>query len=199
MKAGRLRLAQVMGGRIVRYPRRAQGVIALAIAAIALAIMASPASAATTRADFVAQADPICQNGQAQEAVAIQPFAQALKRDKKHHNRKTRRRVGRAFLAYLIQYTNIERAVNAQLATLPVAPDDISLIQVWLRARGELLDLESRFLLGTSSQGKGLKGLGHFLNDFFTLIGKEYEVADMVRDFGFTYCTAPPPETQVIV
>lgn len=175
-----------------------RGAIALGISMVALAITAAPASATTTRADFVAQADPICQNGQAQEAAAIQPFIAAVKHSKKHHNRKARRRLTRTFIGYFIQYTNIERAVNAQLATVRVAPDDVSLIQVWLRARGELLDLESEFLLGPS-QGKGAKGLGQFLNDFFTLIGKEYEVADIVRDFGFQYCTAPPPEIQVIV
>jgi hypothetical protein len=179
--------------------KRVRGVIALAIGVVALAIMASPAGAATTRADFVAQADPICQNGQAQEAAAVQPFLAAAKRNKKHHNRKTKKRVARTFLTYFFQYTNIERAVNTQLATVPVAPDDVSLVQVWLRARNELLDLESRLFLGPADTGKGLKGFGRFLNDFFTLIGKEYEVADIVRDFGFHYCNAPPPELQLIV
>jgi hypothetical protein len=174
-----------------------RGAIALGISVVALAIIAAPASAATTRADFVAQADLICQNGQAQEAAAIQPFLAAIKRNKKHHSRKTKKRVTRAFLAYFFQYTNIERAVNTQLATVPVAPDDVSLVAVWLRTRSELLDLESKVILGPGP-GKGLKGFGQFLNDFFELIGKEYEAADLVRDFGFHYCNGPPPETQVI-
>jgi hypothetical protein len=182
----------------VRYRQLVGGVIALAITVIAPAIIASTASAAPTRADFVAQAEPICQSGQAQEALAFEPFVQALKRSKKHHTRKSRRSATRAFLAYFAQYANIERAVNAQLATLPVAPDDVSLIQVWLRARGELLDVESRLFLGPTSTGKGLKGLGQVVRDFFELIGKEYEVADIVRDFGFHYCAPPPPELQLI-
>ena len=172
--------------------------LTLAIAAGALAIGAGSASAATTRAEWVAQVDPICQNGQAQEAVAAAPLIQATKRAKKHRSRKTSRKADRALAAYFLQYANIERAVNAQIATVPPAPDDVSLIQVWLRSRGELLDLESRLLLGPSNPGKGLKGLGRLFADLFELIGKQYEVDDMVRDFGFHYCTAPPPEHQVI-
>jgi hypothetical protein len=31
------------------------------------------------------------------------------------------------------------------------------------------------------------------------MIGKQYEVSDIVKDFGFHYCSAPPPEIQIIV
>jgi hypothetical protein len=173
--------------------------IALAIALIALAIMATTAGAATTRAEYVSQVDPICQNGQAQEAAAVLPVIQATKRAKRHRNRKTAKRADRAFIVYFAEYANIERAVNAQIATVTPAPDDVSLVQVWLRARGELLDVESRLFLGPTNPGKGLKGLGHLLADFFEIIGKQYEVADIVRDFGFQSCTAPPPEIQFIL
>jgi hypothetical protein len=159
--------------------------------------MAVPAQAATTRADFVAQADPICQNGLAQEAVAIQPVIRAAKRVKKHHTRKAAKRFDRAFSFYFAQFANIERAVNAQIATVPVAPDDVSLIQVWLRARGELLDVESRLFL-RPTEGKGLKGFAQVFNDLFELIGRQLEVSDLVRDFGFQYCTLGQPELQII-
>jgi hypothetical protein len=166
-----------------------QGLIALGIGVVALAVMAAPASATTTRADFVAQVDPICQNGQTQEAVAAQPLFKATRRVKKHRNGKTSKKADRALLAYFAQYSNIERAVNAQIATIPPAPDDVSLVQVWLRVRGEALDAESRLFHTRLNPKAGFKGLAKF----FTLLGevliRQQEAADIVRDFGFQYCS----------
>jgi hypothetical protein len=171
----------------------ARKLIALAIALVALAITATSASAATTRAEFVAQADPICQNGQAQEAVAAQPLLRATKRAKKHKNRKTRRRADRALATYFAQYALIERAVNAQIATVPPAPDDVSLVGVWLRARGELIDFEGQLFNGSlGGNGGGLKGFAKFLTLIFEITGRQQEVADVVRDFGFQYCSQNP-------
>jgi hypothetical protein len=164
--------------------------IALAITLVALAITAGTASAATTRADYVAQVDPICQSAQAQEVVAAQPFVTALRREKKHRSRKTSRKADRALVLYFPQYSAIERAADAQIAMVPPAPDDISLIQVWLRARGELIDDESQ-LFGTlqGPKGGGLKALAQFFTLLFEIGGRQLEVADLVRDFGFQYCT----------
>ena len=169
---------------------RRGGVVIVGGVVAALAILAAPAQATTTRADWVAQVDPICQNGQTQELAALQPVLAAQKRAKKHHNRKARRRADRALIAYVFQYANIERAVNAQIATIPPAPDDVSLVQVWLRARGELLDLETQLFNGPTT-GKGLKGFEKVFSLLFELIGKQYEVSDIVRDFGFHYCSQP--------
>jgi hypothetical protein len=176
-----------------------RALIAFGLAVSFLAIAATSASAATTRAEFVAQVDPICQNGQAQEAVALQPVKRATKRASKHRDsRKLRRRLSRAFGLYYEQRAAIERAVNAQIAAVPPAPDDVSLVQVWLRARGELLDLESQVLTGGVKPRKGLKGVGQIVNLFFQLIGRQQEVADLVRDFGFQYCNQTGDEFQFI-
>jgi hypothetical protein len=158
---------------------------ALACAAVGLAVFAAPANAATTRADWVAQVDPICQNGEAQEQSLIQPLIQATKRAEKHPKlrRKLNRRLERAYRSYFFAYGNIERAVNAQIATIPPAPDDVSLVQVWLRARGELVDLETGLLAHN-----GKKGAQKFFSSIFELLGRQFEVADLVRDFGFQYC-----------
>jgi hypothetical protein len=165
--------------------------IAIATALIAMAISASSADAATTRAEWVAQVDPICQNGQAQEAIAAQLLFGALRRAKKHPNRKTSRRADRALAVYFFQYANIERAVNTQIATIPPAPDDVSLVQVWLRARAELLDLETRLITGNVKTGKGLKGFTQAFSLLFELFGRQQEVTDLVRDFGFQHCSQP--------
>jgi hypothetical protein len=172
--------------------------IALAIAATALAIAAASASAATTRTEFVAQVDPICQNGQAQEAAAVQPFLRAVKREKKHRGRKASRKLKAALRTYFQQYAAIEQAVNAQIATVAPAPDDVSLVQVWLRARGELLDLETRLFTGGFKPKNGLKGVGQVFTLFFQLAGRQQEVSDLVRDFGFVNCNQATAENQFI-
>jgi len=173
--------------------------IASAIVAIALAVGAASASADTTRAEWVAQVDPVCQNGQAQEVVAAQPLQATVRRTKKHRDsRKSSQQLARAFTKYFQQYAAIERAVDAQIATIPPAPDDASLVQVWLRARGELLDLEGQFFTSGFKPKKGLKGLGQFFDSLFQLAGREQEVVDLVRDFGFRYCNQTSGEVQFI-
>jgi hypothetical protein len=172
--------------------------MAIAIGLVAMAIAAAPASAATTRAEWVAQVDPICQNGMAQEAAAAQPLIKASKRAKKQHNRKAERKIARALRNFFTQYAAIEAAVNAQIATVPPAIEDVSLIQVWLRARAELVDLERRLFTSKPQAGRGVKGFTRFLTDFFTLGARQLEIADLVRDFGFQYCNAPPPKTAIV-
>jgi hypothetical protein len=179
--------------------------IGLGALIVALAITGGTAQAATTRAEWVAQVDPICQNGQAQERVAIQPLISATKQAKKHRNlrgkaaKRAEKRLDIAFGSYFQQYALIERAVNAQITTIAPAQEDVSLVQVWLRARGELLDLETRLFTGGLKTGKGWKGLGQVFTTFFQLIGRQEEVADLVRDFGFQYCNSQAPsEFQLI-
>jgi hypothetical protein len=58
--------------------------IAIAIALVALAASAGTARAASTRAEYVAQVDPICQSAVTQEAAAAQPLTAAVRRMKKH-------------------------------------------------------------------------------------------------------------------
>ena len=173
------------------------GSIAAAIALIALAIAAAPAHAASTRAEYVAQVDPICKAGQDQVAIAAQPLLRAVKRARKHHaldSRKTQRRLSRLSRALLAQDAAIEHSVIDQIAAVPPVQEDVSLIQVWLRARTELADLESRLFV--TRPGRGIKGFTRLINGFFTLAARQLEVEDLVRDFGFQYCNTSTIETQ---
>jgi hypothetical protein len=156
-----------------------------------MAIGAATAHAASTRAEWVAQVDPICEAAQLQEGLASAQLAPLARRVKQHKgDRKTLRKFGRAFNSFLQQTIAIERGVNSQIAAIPPAPDDVSLVQVWLRVRGELLDSEGQ-LFGGPKPGKGLKGFGRFFSSLFQLIGREYETTDLVRDFGFQFCARP--------
>jgi hypothetical protein len=173
------------------------GVTAIAVAVAVLALSATSATAATTRAEYVAQVDPICLAGLNQEAVAANPLLKAVKRAKRHPGRKTDRRLSRALRSYFGQYTAIEHSVNDQIAAVPPAPDDVSLVGVWLRARGELIDLEGRLFI-SKPKGHGLKGFAQLFSSFFTLTARQLEVSDLIRDFGFQYCDAPPPEAALV-
>jgi hypothetical protein len=174
--------------------RRGQLSFALVVGAMAIAIVASPAQAAVTRADYVAQVDPICQAAASQEDSALQPVLRAVKRSQGHHrpSRKAERRLKRRYTTYLSQKAAIERAANDQIAAVPPAPDDVSLIQVWLRARNELVGLETGLL--SVIKDKPSQGIASFIR----LIGLEEEVYDLVRDFGFQYCNASPPVVAVV-
>jgi hypothetical protein len=173
-------------------PRSARNLIALVIAAVVLATAATSASAAASRTEYVAQVDPICQAGQVQEFAAAQPVLRATKHAQKHHklrNPKVEKRLARQFARYFSQYAAIEHQVNDQIAAVRPAPDDVSLIQVWLRARNELVDLENR-LFGSLGHPKRIKDPFKIFDSFFELAARDFEVADLVRDFGFQHCTS---------
>jgi hypothetical protein len=137
--------------------------------------MASPASAATTRAEYVAQVDPICQAGLAQEEAASRPVAKKLKRLHKQA-RKAR------FYDFVVI---VEQGVNAQIATIPPPIEDSSLIQVWLRARGEEVIVIQRMFRALAK--------GDFFAAFDLLLeieAKSTAASDLVRDFGFQHCSS---------
>ena len=163
--------------------------IAPAIIVIALAITATTAYGASTRAEYVAQVDPICATAQLQEAAAAEPLLAAKQRIRKQgKSRSNERKLNRALSFYISQHLAIERSANAQIATVPPALEDTSLVQVWLRARGELLDTEQQFFAGGLKPKGGVKAFARLFTTLFVLIGREFEVTDLVRDFSFNYC-----------
>jgi hypothetical protein len=172
--------------------KEAFAALALVSVGVLCAIAAPNAHAATTRAEYVAQVDPICQAGLAQETVAEQQLNRKLRRLKKHEGpRKTRgrtlKRQARALAQFFNVVVTVEQRVNAQIATIPPATEDTSLIQVWLRVRGQEIDLARR-MSHVFAKGRAFAGLGLL----FDLLAKAEEEFDLVQDFGFQYCTAPP-------
>jgi hypothetical protein len=175
-------------------PPVAPALAAIAIGLAAVAITAAPAAAASTRAEYVAQVDPICQAGLAQEDAAARPVLKKLKRIQKQrrqaHSRKTRARVTRRELRTLASFfdvvAKVEQGLNAQIATIPPAIEDTSLVQVWLRVRGEAVVATQR-LLRSFAKGDIFGALGLI----FEVEAKSEEASDLVRDFGFHYCTSP--------
>jgi hypothetical protein len=171
--------------------------LVLALVLVASAAFAPSANAATTRAEYVAKVDPICQAGLAQEGAAAKPLTKKLKRldrqFKKAHSRKARRRIdrreGRLLTHYFDFVAAVEQGVNSQIATIPPAIEDTSLIQVWLRARSEELVAIQR-AMRSLTKGDFFGGLGQLLD----VQTKAQEAADLVRDFGFHYCSSEEQE-----
>jgi hypothetical protein len=165
--------------------------IALAITVVAVGMTAATASAAPTRAEYVAQVDPICQAGLVQETAAARPLAKKLRRLKKHaHSRKARRRAAkrqaRALARFYDFVAGVEQGVTAQIAPIPPPTEDTSLIQVWVRVRGEEVVVTQR-LFRSFAKGDFFGAFGLL----FEVVAKSEEASDLVRDFGFQYCSAP--------
>jgi hypothetical protein len=182
----------VLGG----MPRVAQGLIAFAIFTIALAIVATNVNAATSRAEYVAQVDPICQAGQGQEFAAQHRAAKKLHRLRKHErsgSRKARKRTFRQedrLVSRLYDFiAAVEEGVNAQIAAITPAIEDTSLVQVWLRVRGEKVVATQR-VARAFAKGDPLSALILF----FDAEAKTEEAGDISRDLGFGYCSAPSKE-----
>jgi hypothetical protein len=158
-----------------------------------LAIAAASAYAASTRAEYVAQVDPICQAGQAQEDAIGGPVVKKLKRlqrrEKRAHSRKARaaaqKREFRLLARFYDSVSVIEQNVNTQIAAIPPAVEDTSLVQVWLRARGEEVVLTQR-LFRSVAKGDLFGAFGLLLE----VQAKSEEAIDLVRDFGFQHCTS---------
>jgi hypothetical protein len=171
--------------------------VALTVALVVLALGADTAYGATSRAEYVAQVDPICQAGLAQEAAAARPVVKKLKRlqkqERRARSRKARRRAAKRELRVVARFydfvTGVEQSVTAQIAAIPPAIEDTSLVQVWLRARGEQAVATQRLF---RSLAKG-DILGAFTL-LFEVEAKAEEVTDLVRDFGFHYCSSPEQE-----
>jgi hypothetical protein len=167
------------------------GFMAIAAGLVAMAIPVAPASAASTRAEYVAQVDPICQAGLAQETAAARPLVKKLHRLKKHaRSREARRRADKRRMRAVARFYDfvavVEQGVTAQIASIPPAIEDTSLVQVWLRARGEEVIATQRLFRSLAK--------GDFLGAFsllFEVSAKSEEASDLVRDFGFQYCSAP--------
>lgn len=174
----------------MRGPRT--GLIAAA-ALIALAVAASPAHAAGTRAEYVAQVDPICHTGDSQHRSAFKAYAKSVKRYLKHHPQHPRqddaykpsKTIIRMVVRYYTRGLQIERGVNSQLASISPVPGDEAAIGEWLRLRTGSADLLER-TIHAFHQSKIKFGLHLYVKS----IHKSLMAQLPISDFGFHYCAS---------
>ena len=96
------------------------------------------ASAATTRAEYIAQVDPICQTFVDPESSALSAYHKTYKRwvhDFSHGSLKGWVRQTKRTVATLRQFTLVHSSMTEQVAAVPPTPADARLISTWLEGR----------------------------------------------------------------
>ena len=159
--------------------RGAVAVFLLAIPIVAVVLLAipmvalTPAHAASTRAEYIAQADPICQSTQAAERRELGPKGTVLRLMKK----------GR-FKAAAHRYRNSGVAYSAgveQLAGLSPPSADVQLIGTWLQMLRAFIPVGNR---ATAAMAHG-RDPAKFLRRIGSM---NVQTHALVADFGFAYC-----------
>lgn len=138
-----------------------------------IAVWAVPAEAASTHAEYIAQADPICQSTEAAERQALGPKGTVLRLMKK----------GR-FKAAAHRYRNSGVAYSAgveQLAALSPPSADAQLIGTWV----QMLSAQSP----VAKQIAAAMAHGRSLDKLFRRLGSmNVQTRGLVANFGFQYC-----------
>jgi hypothetical protein len=164
-----------------------RGLTAVAAAAIALTILLpSTAGAASTRAEYIAQVDPICTS----YAGPLGNAFKAYHRNFKSMNRHAKSGTAKAFLkslrrtaASLNVVAQLHATMIEQIAAVPPAAADVPIIDNWLNA----LRLEQSNELGASSALLHFK-IGAFFKRLNQADGAVNAAGDAIRGFGFAAC-----------
>lgn len=162
--------------------------ITVAVMMVALAITAPGAQATATRAEYVAQVDPICQAAIGPQAKALNAFSKAFEHFKQRVKsgritKGTFTKLLRQTAGFLSRFKGIGANVTTQIEAVPPPPRDEGTVTLWLlnrRAAEELVD-------------SAVSALKHYrLKAYFRLIARaeatEAGARVLVSSFGFRYC-----------
>jgi hypothetical protein len=137
------------------------------------AVWAAPADAASTRDEYIAQADPICQSTEAAERRALGPKGTVLRLMKKGRFKAAAQRERNTGVAF--------SAGVEQLAALSPPSADAQLIATWVQM------LRAQYPVG--KQIVAAMAHGRDLYKVFGRLGSmNAETHALVADFGFGYC-----------
>jgi hypothetical protein len=159
-------------------------------ACFALAYLApGGASAASTRAEYIAQADPICQSFVGPMGDAWAAYNRNARRAERHVNKGTYKswvRLVRLTAASLERLAQIRTSMIDQIAALPSPPEDAQTIVTWLN----YLRQEAGF---ETSAARALRHLKFAkANDKSVLADKAENAAKRtISGFGFQVCGNP--------
>lgn len=162
------------------------GVVALATTMIALAIAAVNASAATTRAEYIAQVEPICQTAYFAEKAAYKTLHRRIEKAAqqiRQHGR-PRKDARSTLFSFYGRMRQVSRTMDAAIQPIPPAAGDEAAVQAWLAGRERSITLNARALRALR-RAKSRR----FLTLFFKGIDTEGAAVSSVQDFGFSYCT----------
>jgi hypothetical protein len=112
--------------------------VATAIAAVATAIVSATADAATTRADYAAQANPVCARAQQPVDQAIRTYLNALRKQGQGTGRiKVTKETAGPTVRFGRRISAVYSSVTAGLRAIPPAPGDEQTVASWLQARDD--------------------------------------------------------------
>ena len=161
------------------------GSVAPGIVVIALAITATAAYAAATRAEYVAQVDPICRAANPKETGLLKALERRIKQLHRHgvDTETPAKRVIRIAIRYYDRLAQLQRDQNDQIAMVAPGPGDESLVAEWLQTRTAASDFFQRgvhlFAQGRERRGKKLIGIS---------FKREFKAELLVQGFGFKSC-----------
>jgi hypothetical protein len=164
--------------------------IAVAIAVLALAIVAQEADAAATRAEYVAQVDPICQAGRAREKAAARSFKKRVRllKERGVDLDEPTKRGNRLVVAFYDRIARIYKNVDGQISAVVPAPGDEAIISEWLKRRERPPDLLER-AVHAFARGKEKRSSQLFTKAFRAGLFSQIPV----QDFGFKSCVEIDP------
>jgi hypothetical protein len=161
-----------------------KAVLAIYGLVILSALAAVPAQAASTRAEYVAQVDPICR---AADRPTFKAYGLLFKAGKKIQGLDNRKRVMRiraqALARFYIRLSNIYAKTTTQIAAVASAPGDEQTVTAWLAERSLVPDLGIR--AGRAMNHQKVKRSRRLSNQ---AISSSERAASVVGEFGFHAC-----------
>jgi hypothetical protein len=155
------------------------------VALIVVALSAAPARAASSRAEFVAQVEPICQAAQKPTFKAYGRLFKSIPTtaDTQHPTKRVIRKADRALGRFYTQISGIYGRTSGRIASVPPAPGDESAVASWLAGRSQAVTLG----LAAGRAARHLKvGQASRLAD--RAIAASDTAVRSVSDFGFHVC-----------
>jgi hypothetical protein len=149
-----------------------RALIAVLVSTVLIGVAAAPASAESTRAEYIAQADPICAAGSQGQINAIRGLSSDIKRGQLGKAARKIRRGGAIFSGAI-----------EQVAALEPPAADSQLIAAWIDSLRAQPPIINRFA-GALGHGnaKPLKKLAN------QLLSVDARTKAMVADYGFQAC-----------
>jgi hypothetical protein len=143
-----------------------------AAALLLIGLAAAPSYGASTRAEYIAQADPICAPRLARVTHLTNLSASAVNRERFKQAAQKWRRARSTFADGI-----------SQLAAITPPPADAAVVSAWLDSLRRQLPIANKVL---SAMARGNRNA--ILRRLFQLADASSETQDMVRGFGFQSC-----------
>lgn len=156
----------------------------LTACSLATLLVAAPAHGAATRAEYVAQVDPICKAAgpQLKKSLAALKPPSAAKLEQLDP-KKGLKRISRIFGRSLSRTNRVLTAMTTRIAAVPAAPGDELIVADWILNQRSAEDLLGR-AARAGKQGKFFQMLG--LLDGYNEASNV--VLAIVRGWGFRHC-----------